>query len=203
MFAVICGIVSKLIASTIPTILSVDTIAIAISAIIMYSMHLTCSPCDVAKVESKATLCISLYINVNIAITTTDSIARSHKSAYPIVRILPNRKDGRSGINPGVRKQQMMPMLIPKVQNTAIAESSLTLPLLDIHSTPNALNIENTIADNIGFIPSSTPSPIPPKEAWVMPPLMNTSRRVTMYVPIIPQTMLANIEPNNAFWKKV
>lgn len=120
-----------------------------------------------------------------------------------MVRILPNRKEGRSGINPGVRKQQIIPMLIPKVQNTAIAESSLTLPLRDIHSTPNALSVAKTIADSIGFIPSSTPSPIPPKEAWVIPPLINTSRRVTMYVPIIPQTMLANIEPSNAFWKKV
>ncbi len=79
--------------------------------------------------------------------------------------MLPNKKEGRSGINPGVRKQQMIPILMPKVQNTAIAESSLTLPLLDIHSTPNALNMEKTIADNIGLIPSNTPNPIPPKEA--------------------------------------
>lgn len=81
MLAVICGIVRRLIASTIPTILSVDTIAIAISAIIIYSMNLTCSPCDIANVESKATLCISRYIKVNIAITTIASMARIHKSA--------------------------------------------------------------------------------------------------------------------------
>lgn len=32
-------------------------------------------------------------------------------------------KDGRSGMKPGVRKQQMMPTLMPRVQNMAMAES--------------------------------------------------------------------------------
>lgn len=32
-------------------------------------------------------------------------------------------------------------------------------------------------------MPAYNPSPMPPKEAWVIPPLMNTNRRVTIYVP--------------------
>lgn len=37
----------------------------------------------------------------------------------------------------------------------------------------------------------------------VIPPLINTKRRVTMYVPIMPQAMLANKLPSKACWKKV
>ena len=36
-----------------------------------------------------------------------------------------------------------------------------------------------------------------------MPPLMNTSRRVTMYVPMMPQAILAKRLPSNACWKNV
>jgi hypothetical protein len=32
---------------------------------------------------------------------------------------------------------------------------------------------------------------------------MNTRRRVTMYVPMMPQAMLANKLPHKAYWKKV
>jgi hypothetical protein len=58
------------------------------------------------------------------------------------------------------------------------------------------------MAERIGLIPKNTPSPIPPNEAWVIPPLMKTNLRVTMYVPINPQTILASNEPKMAFWKK-
>jgi hypothetical protein len=116
-----------------------------------------------------------------------------------IANMLPKRNDGKSGINPGVRKQHIMPMLMPNVQNTAMAESSLTLPFSDIHCMPNALSTENTMAERIGLMPANTPMPMPPKEAWVMPPDMNTNRRVTIYVPIIPHTMLARKLPSSAF----
>lgn len=127
--------------------------------------------------------------------------ANSHRSWLSMVRILPKRYDERSGMKPGERKQQMMPTLMPKVQNIAIAESSLTSPFLDIHSTPNALATANAIADNIGFSPKYTPRPIPPNEAWVIPPLMNTKRRDTIYVPTMAHNMLASKLPSNAFWK--
>ena len=53
-------------------------------------------------------------------------------------------------------------------------------------------------ADKMGDMPAYNPSPMPPKEAWVIPPLMNTNRRVTIYVPIMPQAMLARRLPRRA-----
>ena len=91
---------------------------------------------------------------------------------------------------------------MPNAQNTAIAESSRTLPRLDSHCMPNALSTENTIAESMGLTPRNTPMPIPPNEACVMPPLMNVRRRVTMYVPTSPHTMLASAAPMSAFLKK-
>ena len=44
--------------------------------------------------------------------------------------------------------------------------------------------------------------PMPPNEACVIPPLMKTMRRETMYVPIIPQVMAANSDAQKAFTKK-
>jgi hypothetical protein len=102
-------------------------------------------------------------------------------------------------MNSGDMKQQMIPMLIPKVQNTAIAESSRISPWCDIHWMPKALSTENNIPEKIGLIPKYTPKPMPPKEAWVIPPLMNTSRRVTIYVPMKPHRILAINEPISAF----
>ena len=97
-----------------------------------------------------------------------------------MVRILPKRYDERSGVNPGARKLKMMPTAMPKVQNTAMAESSrMSLRWLS-HSTPNAERTEKTEAVSRGDRPVKRPMPMPPNEAWVMPPLMNTSRRVTM-----------------------
>jgi hypothetical protein len=55
-FAVICGIVRRLMASTMPTILKVETIDNAMNAIIAYSMKVTGNFCDRAKVSSKAML---------------------------------------------------------------------------------------------------------------------------------------------------
>ena len=83
-------------------------------------------------------------------------------------------------MNPGVRKQQMMPTLIPNVQNMAMAESLRTSFFLEIHCTPKALSMAKAMAEKMGLSPAYTPIPMPPKEAWVMPPLMKTSRRVTI-----------------------
>ena len=101
-------------------------------------------------------------------------------SVEAMVSMFPKRNEGRSGMNPGVRKQQMIPMLIPNVHTKAMAESSRMSFLLPIHCTPKALNTANIIAEMMGFMPVSTPMPIPPNEAWVIPPLINTRRRVTM-----------------------
>ncbi len=45
----------------------------------------------------------------------------------------------------------------------------------------------------MGEMPVYNPRPIPPKDACVNPPLMNTSLRVTMYVPISPQAADRNV----------
>lgn len=92
----------------------------------------------------------------------------------------------------------MMPNAMPNVQKTAMAESSRMSFRLLSHSTPKADNTEKTAAERIGEIPIYNPIPMPPKEACVSPPLINTKRRVTMYVPIIPQTMLASRLPIRA-----
>ena len=159
--------------------------------------------CERANSRSKAMAVIGLRNNVKNRISATLKIASSVMSLRLMVRILPNRKDDRSGVNPGAKKLKMIPTAIPNVQNTAMAESSrMSLRLLS-HSTPKADNTENMAALKIGEIPAYKPIPIPPKEACVIPPLINTSRRVTIYVPIIPQAMLANRLPSRACWKKV
>ena len=172
--------VSRLMASTMPTIFSVATMVMAMSVIIRYSMAVTGRCCERAKVLSNAMFWIGRRRKVKRRATMRASPPSSHRSALSMARMLPKRKEGRSGMNPGVRKQQMMPTLIPRVQNMAMAESFRTFFLRDIHCTPKALRMAKTMAESIGLIPVNTPMPMPPKEAWVMPPLMNTNRRVTM-----------------------
>ena len=84
-----------------------------------------------------------------------------------------------------------------------MAESSrMSLRLLS-HATPNAERIEKMAAVSRGERPVYRPIPTPPKEACVIPPLIKTSRRVTMYVPMMTHAMLAKRLPSRAFWKKV
>ena len=85
------------------------------------------------------------------------------------------------------------------VQNTAIAETSyISLRLLS-HSTPKADSTANTPAARIGETPVYNPRPIPPKEACVSPPLMNTILFCyDIRLPISPQTMLASKLPMRA-----
>ena len=117
--------------------------------------------------------------------------------------MLPKRYDGRSAMNPGVMKLSIMPRLMPSVQVTAMAESSRTRPRPAIHLTPQAPATAKAMAVRMGLRPKYTPMPMPPNEAWVMPPLMNTRRRLTMYVPTSPQAMLASRLPSRAFCMNV
>lgn len=95
-----------------------------------------------------------------------------------------------------------MPIAIPSDQNVPIAESSLTPCRDESHSIPKEERIENIIAERIGFHPKKKLIPKPPIDACVIPPVINTKRRTTTYVPTIPQAMLASKLPSKAFWKK-
>ena len=106
---------------------------IAMRAIMRYSMKVTGRCCERAKVRSNAILCIGLKKKVKSKVTTAANIPRSMRSQLSIVNMLPNRNDERSGINPGVRKQHIIPILMPSVQKRAIAESSRTPPFREIH----------------------------------------------------------------------
>lgn len=134
--------------------------------------------------------------------STAESIRSDIISVCVMVNMLPNRYSDKFGAYPGVRKVRIMPNAIPRDQNTAIAESSLTPCLSDNHFIPNAENIENIIAEIMGLKPKKKPIPSPPNDAWVMPPLMKTKRRETTYVPIMPQAMLAKRLPKRALRKK-
>ena len=190
-------------ASTIPTMRRHDTMVSAMNIIRIYSNKATGIRWERANSRSKAMQMIGFRNKVKNSVSSTERMASNRMSVGVMVRMLPNRKADKSGVNPGARKLKIIPTAIPKVQNTAIAESSrISFRLLN-HSTPKEESTEKIAADNRGEMPAYNPRPIPPKEAWVIPPLMNTKRRVTMYVPIIPQAMLANKLPSKACWKKV
>ena len=92
-----------------------------------------------------------------------------------------------------------MPIAIPNDHMIAIAESSLISVFFDIYSMPKAEIMLKTVAPISGLKPRKYPIPIPPNEVCVIPPLMNTIRLVTMYVPIIPHEMLVKVAANTAF----
>lgn len=86
-------------------------------------------------------------------ISTILSIPSSSMSLCVMVSIFPKRNEERSGVNPGARKLKMIPIAIPNVQNTAMAESSrISLRLLS-HSTPKADSTEKMAAVSRGEIP--------------------------------------------------
>ena len=180
MLAVICGMVSRLIASTMPTMRRVATIVMAIMAIRVYSITLTGNCWARENTGSKATLTMLRKKTMVSMLTARVNTPNSTRSATPIVSRLPKRYEFKSGINSGERKQQIMPTLMPKVQKKAMVESSRTLPRCESHCTPRLLATAKTMAEITGLMPKYTPSPMPPKEAWVMPPLINTSLRVTI-----------------------
>ena len=123
-FAVICGRVRSDITSTMPIILRHETIVRAMTVIIRYSMPSTGSRCERANSRSNAMATIGFSISAKSVPTKIVRMARSHRSLLVIVRMLPKRNDDRSARNPGVRNEKMMPMAMPNVQKTAIAESS-------------------------------------------------------------------------------
>ena len=87
------------------------------------------------------------------AMSSTDNPANIQMSVMVMVRILPNKKADKSGAKPGERKLKIMPMAMPNVQNTAIAESSRMSFRLLSHSTPKAESTEKMAAERIGEIP--------------------------------------------------
>ena len=64
---------------------------------------------------------------------------------------------------------------------------------------PKADKTAKRTAPSKGLNPRKKARPIPPNEACVIPPLINTMRRETMYAPIIPHEILANTAAKNAF----
>ena len=82
-----------------------------------------------------------------------------------------------------------------------MTESSRTSVFFDMYSMPSADKTPKNSAPTIGEKPKKYPMPIPPKEACVMPPLIKTMRRATMYVPMIPHETLASSAANTALRK--
>ena len=165
MLAVICGNVSSDIARTMPIMRRHATIVIAIKTIIRYSKKTTGIRCERANSLSKEIYTIGWKNIIKNIVTIAEMPARNIMSPVVIVSIFPKRKAERSGVKPGARKLNIIPIAIPKVQKTAIAESSLTSFLLLSHSMPKADNIENIAADMIGDMPKKRPIPIPPNDA--------------------------------------
>lgn len=198
-FAVICGNVSNDMARTIPIILRHATMVSAMNIISVYSNSDTGICCERANSLSNAIDTIGLRKMLKNKTKARLIIPSKIISPGVMVSIFPKRKEDSSGVNPGARKLNIIPTAIPNVQNTAIAESSLISLLLLNHSTPNADKIEKTAADSNGDMPEYKPIPIPPNDACVMPPLIKTNRRVTIYVPIIPHAILAKRLPSSAF----
>ena len=91
--------------------------------------------------------------HVKNAMSKTDNPTNIQISVAVIVSILPNKYAERSGANPGDRKLKMIPIAMPKVQNTAMAESSRMSFRLLSHSTPKAESTEKIAADKRGEMP--------------------------------------------------
>ena len=85
--------------------------------------------------------------------SSTDNPNSNQMSVMVMVRMLPNSKAYKSGAKAGERKQNKIPMAIPNVQNTAMAESSRISFRLLSHSTPKAESTEKMAAERIGEIP--------------------------------------------------
>lgn len=150
---------------TIPTILSVDTIVRAIKAISIYSSVFTGICCERAYSLSNARYSIGLLYAKKKAIRDMLITNKAIKSSNPIVKMFPKRYEDKSVAYPGVRNVKIIPTAIPKVQKTAMAESSRISLLLLNHLTPAAEATANIAAESIGDIPVYSPIPIPPNDA--------------------------------------
>ena len=91
--------------------------------------------------------------HVKNAMSKTDNPTNIQMSVVVIVSMLPNKYAERSGENPGERKLKMIPIAMPNVQKTAMAESSRMSFRLLSHSTPNAESTEKIAADKRGEMP--------------------------------------------------
>ena len=151
--AVICGMVSRDMASTIPTIRKESTMVRAINIIKIYSNTTTGIPCERENSRSNAMEIIGWRNRVKNKAKAPDNKASKRISVFVMVRILPNRYADKSGAKPGERKLNIMPSAMPNVQNTAMAESSRISFRLLSHSTPNAENTEKIAAERIGEMP--------------------------------------------------
>ena len=108
-----------------------------------------------------------------------------------------------SAVYPGVMKQNITPIVIPSTHSMAIAESSLISLRLPSHCMPNADAAANIKAPSVGLNEKYIPNPTPPNDECVIPPLMNSKRRVTMYVPMMPHETQASSVPMSAFLKNM
>ena len=91
------------------------------------------------------------------------------------------------------------PNAIPRAHTLAIAESSRTPSVSLILPIEKAASTAAPAAESKGLIPRYSPNPIPPKEAWVIPPLMKTILRTTIYEPTTPHTTAVSSEAMRAF----
>ena len=178
--AVICGRVSNEMASTMPIIRRQATMVRAMNIMSIYSKKRTGRCCERANSRSNAMYMMGLRKMVKNSTRSADKPISTQMSVLVMVSMLPKRKADKSGAKPGDRKLKMMPIAIPNVQKTAMAESSRMSSRLLSHSTPKADRTAKIAADKMGEMPVNYPIPIPPNEAWVMPPLIKTRRRVTI-----------------------
>ena len=108
--AVICGSVSSDITNTIPTMRRHDTMVSAMNIMRRYSNKATGMCCERANSLSKAMAMMGLRNKPKNSSNTTLSNPSMAMSLLVIVRILPNRYDDKSGVKPGAKKLNMIPI---------------------------------------------------------------------------------------------
>ena len=114
--AVICGSVSREMASTIPTIRRQETMVSAINIISRYSKAATGMRWERANSRSNAIATIGRRKSAKKTARTTLRMASNQMSLCVIVRIFPKRNDERSGVKPGARKLKMIPYRKSRIQ---------------------------------------------------------------------------------------
>ena len=161
------------------------------------------NPREWANSLSKATEIIARYIIVVNTICNILIMASVAMSLSVMVSILPKRYVVSSAEYPGVIKQNITPIVIPNTHSIAIAESSLISLCLPNCCIPMADAAAKINAPIVGLKEKYIPIPTPPNDACVIPPLINSRRRVTMYVPMMPHEIHASSVPMSAFLKNI
>lgn len=147
------GIVSSESSITIPNVLMLSTIVIAMRIIIMLLIRVVGSRCEAAKLRSNAVYKIGRYSRASMSIRAMSKHASVNILAPVTISIFPNKKLIKFGAYPGVRKTNIMPIDMPSDHSTPVAASSLTRPFLLKNSMPNADPMAKTIAPKIGSAP--------------------------------------------------